>query len=393
MTTDRCDRKWQVEALYDGRLELKDRDSFDRHAHTCRVCSAQLVRLRELHQIMSEAPTAERSDLERRRARIALLGEANRRVVERQAPSRKVRIGALAAALLFLGLCTVTLARHSSRRNLPGFEVVNIAQSDWIADKAGTTSRVTLRSGVASFHVEHVAKGARFLVLLPDGEIEVRGTRFVVDVAAGQTRSVLVTEGVVALRLGGAELVLHPGDRWQKGYDVASRSVSARQEQEPVAQVAPPTAAASLIVSGNAMPEGNPAAQTKAGNPRPAVMRVVSLTSEQRAASGVRTMSMASNKSETATRLEPSVGSAGVRFAEAVAAFGAGDYGRADSLFGAFARDFASDSRAEDASFLRADARARRGDKAGAAAVARVYIQAYPNGLRRPEAERLAEDH
>jgi TolA-binding protein len=87
------------------------------------------------------------------------------------------------------------------------------------------------------------------------------------------------------------------------------------------------------------------------------------------------------------------VGSAGARFAEAVAAFGAGDYGRADALFGTFARDFPTDSRAEDATFLRADARAKRGDKAGAAAGARLYLRAYPNGLRRPAAERLAEDH
>ena len=66
------------------------------------------------------------------------------------------------------------------------------------------------------------------------------------------------------------------------------------------------------------------------------------------------------------------LGSAGARFAEAVAAFGVGDHGRAETLFGAFAEDFSTDSRAEDATFLRADARARRGDKAGAAALQRA---------------------
>jgi len=98
-------------------------------------------------------------------------------------------------------------------------------------------------------------------------------------------------------------------------------------------------------------------------------------------------------KDEPTSGAGPTVASAGARFAEAVAAFGAGDYGRAETLFGAFARDFSGDSRAEDATFLRADARARRGDKAGAAAGARTYLRAYPNGLRRPAAERLAEDH
>jgi len=71
-------------------------------------------------------------------------------------------------------------------------------------------------------------------------------------------------------------------------------------------------------------------------------------------------------------------------------AFKAGDDSRADGLFAAFIRDFPRDGRAEDATFLRAQARARRGDKAGAAALAREYLRAFPHGLRRPEAEQLA---
>jgi TolA-binding protein len=81
---------------------------------------------------------------------------------------------------------------------------------------------------------------------------------------------------------------------------------------------------------------------------------------------------------------------AGARFAEAMGAFSAGQHARADALFAAFVRDFPRDGRAEDATFLRIEVRARRGDAAGARAAARDYLRAYPRGLRRPEAERIA---
>jgi TolA-binding protein len=73
-----------------------------------------------------------------------------------------------------------------------------------------------------------------------------------------------------------------------------------------------------------------------------------------------------------------------------MAAFGAGDYGQAERLFQDFERRHTEDARQEDSTFLRAVARARRGDAAGARATARQYLERYPNGLRAPEAARLA---
>jgi hypothetical protein len=383
---------WQVEALDDGRLEPKDRASFERHVLTCAACSSELLRLRELGQVMAEAPVAERTELERRRARIALLGAANQRVVERQSPSRKVRTWALAAALPLLGLSGAALARYSLTRAASGFEVVNVAQADWSANRAGTTSRVTLRAGVASFHVEHVAADARFFVMLPDGEIEVRGTRFVVDVAGGQTRSVLVTEGVVALRVGGAEHVLHPSERWQRVSE-ASALAAATPVAQPVELAVPEATKTAVGPTGSrsAKANGNLAGASVTGIPRSAPARVVASSSASKEPAGVMALASVRSKDEPKVGAGSTVISAAARFAEAVGAFGAGDYGRADGLFGAFARDFPNDSRAEDAAFLCADARAKRGDKVGAAAGARAYLRAYPNGLRRPAAERLAE--
>ena len=76
-----------------------------------------------------------------------------------------------------------------------------------------------------------------------------------------------------------------------------------------------------------------------------------------------------------------------------MSAFTGGDEARADQLFANFIRDFPRDGRAEDAMFLRAKSRARRGDSAGAAAIARDYLKIYPRGFRRPEAERLAGEN
>ena len=77
-------------------------------------------------------------------------------------------------------------------------------------------------------------------------------------------------------------------------------------------------------------------------------------------------------------------------FTLAMSAFNAGDYGRADELFAAFERVHPKDSRVEDALFLRAVARARRGDDSGARLIALEYLKRFPNGLRKADAERLS---
>jgi TolA-binding protein len=87
---------------------------------------------------------------------------------------------------------------------------------------------------------------------------------------------------------------------------------------------------------------------------------------------------------------DPRAPTPGERFAEAMRAYLAGDFATAEARFDAFCIDHADDTRAEDAAFLRAEARARHGDFQGARAAARAYLRRYPDGLRRLDAERIA---
>jgi outer membrane protein assembly factor BamD (BamD/ComL family) len=70
-------------------------------------------------------------------------------------------------------------------------------------------------------------------------------------------------------------------------------------------------------------------------------------------------------------------------------AFRRGAYDEADRLFERFAARAVGDARVEDADYLRAVAHGRMGDRAGAAKLARAYLDAFPAGLRRREAEQL----
>lgn len=328
-----CNRTWQAEASVDGRLEPDELAAFERHAHGCSACSAELGSLRALAEQMSALAEPERTELERRRQRAALQRRAHELLLQSNPSQRNVRFAFAAVLVVCLTVIAAIALRRPSVR-APAFEVVDLAQAEWSLETKEATSRVKLRGGTASFHVEHLQGGARFVVEMPDGRLEVRGTRFVVHVAQGHTRSVIVTEGTVLLQLPGFDGLLHAGERWPAIEPPASSTSS----------VPPPVASATTT----------------------AAVPVVSASS---------------------VAAKPS---AGPRFAEAMNAFGAGDYARADTLFAAFAREFPRDARVEDALFLRAQSRSRLGDKAGAALLARQYLEAFPNGLRRPEAKRLA---
>ena len=77
-------------------------------------------------------------------------------------------------------------------------------------------------------------------------------------------------------------------------------------------------------------------------------------------------------------------------FATAMDAYTRGELTLAERLFERFEQDHPKSSQVQDSLFLRAMARHRRGDQAGAQRLATRYLARYPEGFRAAEARRLA---
>jgi len=83
-------------------------------------------------------------------------------------------------------------------------------------------------------------------------------------------------------------------------------------------------------------------------------------------------------------------GAASAAFAEGVRLIERGDYAAGAERLGTYQRERPGDPRAEDAAFLTILALQRAGRRDEARAAARSYLERYPRGFRRPEAEKIA---
>jgi TolA-binding protein len=365
-----CNRAWQAEAIDDGRLQGPDRDAFLRHAAGCADCTRELAALSRLRELGAGFETRENTELEHRRLRQSLLRGADDFMVgaERDRTGFPAILGsrsaarwagafALAGCALFAALW---VARHDDAQDsvppavaaseAPRFEIQASEGGQFHVKHAGPQLLLGVVPGTYAAHVQKLTSAQRFLMRLPDGELEVHGTRFLVVVDASSTRSVSVSEGLVALRIQGQhELLLHPGDAWS------------------APAPAPSSAPASIPAVTPAAARGD---VTPVDGASPAPPAHASLTS---------------SSALKAPKLD-----AGAAFARAMTAYSRGDYAESERLFLAFERDFPRDARTEDSAFLRVTARARRGDAEGAKALARDYLRRFPTGLRRVEAERLS---
>jgi TolA-binding protein len=351
MSQARCPRAWQAEAVLDRRLSAADRAAFERHAPTCGDCSREhreLARLRELGQRLT---AADATPLSRKRQRNELL----RRAHESSVSVHRVPSGSAAPRLAWLALpgAVLLLAAVLSLRagshgvvGAPKFETRAAPSAVWATPGKGPQTRLLLSDGSLQVAVQKLEAGQSFVVTLPDGELEVRGTRFVVEVTPPRTERVAVSEGSVALRIRGQlELLLRAGDTWNAPVATA-----------PI----PPTTAA---------PSSSPSART--------VLAPPSAGSPPRGKPTARVPSTAPSPTH--------------QFGEAMAAYARGDFASAEQLFRSFEAANPQSSQVEDSLFLRALARQRRGDGATAKQLAAEYVRRYPAGFRAAEARRLLE--
>jgi hypothetical protein len=239
--------------------------------------------------------------------------------------------------------------------------------------EAGATQRFALKSGAVSARVSRLFAGERFIVDTRDTEVEVHGTAFRVAVVPeeagchGSTTRVTVLEGVVRVRAGGVETSVPAGGAWPEGCDerparadraaerARAHAVRRVEAARPAAPVAPAEAPAPEAVERSAAP---PSAVATAPAPAPAP-RASSLAAENDL------------------------------FAEAVRAKKEGRLDEAARLFGELVTAHPGSPLVESAFVQRMKILATL-DPAAASRAAAAYLERYPSGFARPEAEALA---
>lgn len=94
-------------------------------------------------------------------------------------------------------------------------------QSDLKLLRADAEQWLRLGGGAVAVHVAKLKQGQRFVILTPDAQVEVRGTRFHVALASpaaacghGTLTRVVVDEGVVVVRSAEGEVRVAAGQRW-----------------------------------------------------------------------------------------------------------------------------------------------------------------------------------
>jgi hypothetical protein len=372
-----CARLWQAEAVLDGVLSRADAASFERHSATCAECTAERAALVRLASLGERMPTLEVTPLRRRALHHELLRRANEASVDAR-PSRFARL----RVALPLAVCVLTLFVVFSRLSgkfsgsssgvAPAFELNAAAQSRWHVAEPGSSLRLALEGGTYTISVKKLLKTQRFSLALPDGELEVRGTRFSVECDSHRTLRVAVEEGRVALRLAGRpELSLGPGQAWP-----------AEMARAPAMSAAPRSELAVPAVSAHS-PELAPKSAA-----HPTERRAPGNSTKVVANAAPRSSSVATD----AAGASASPSTAAREFAEAMSAFSQGDFGTAEQLFRAFEQHYPQNPHVEDVLFLRALGRSRRGDASGARVLAREYLRRYPAGFRVVEAVEMARE-
>jgi ferric-dicitrate binding protein FerR (iron transport regulator) len=215
-----------------ARLQVWGDAALLEHAKSCEICTAELAVLKKrrefrdafpvLSSIADEAPRPS-SGTSQGRASTRPGDDARSRATRRR--HLLVMIAAVVAIVLFIGRNRVLHAPPaplegdgSTATGPPRYRIFNLANALFESKVDGTTVESSLTRGTAAFQVNQLAPNQHFFVTLPDGHLEVRGTRFVVTVEAGKTQVVDVSDGKVALRIDGrAEVVLSAGDRWPAG--------------------------------------------------------------------------------------------------------------------------------------------------------------------------------
>ena len=112
------------------------------------------------------------------------------------------------------------------------------AGSDLQLLRADAERWLRLATGAVSVHVAKLQPGQRFVIVTPDAEVEVRGTRFRVEVGdekdgCGTVTRVHVQEGIVDVRAGASDVRVPAGGRWPAACAPAPIAAAPRPAVKP----------------------------------------------------------------------------------------------------------------------------------------------------------------
>ena len=357
MKPEPCSMALLVEAKRDGRLGDRELASVDRHLATCASCAELDQDLSALRGLL-QSPTPEPSPLDVRRGRLKLLREAA--LPPSPAPPRKRPVIAIAFALGAAGALGIALHRRVMESNpvvaaapaasAPLRTVTTVmpeSQTRFTRASTDGTEIVTLSDGAVSLSVRHLQAGERFLVKTGDAEVEVRGTLFRVEAKDDRIRNVEVREGKVEVRFHGATFDVKADERWDRPADAP-----------PVISTAP---APARVEPASPAQSASATGKLRQGPPPPL------------------------------PSAKPVAEEASTGFEEGMEMMARGDYGAAAKRLDAFSRANSRDDRAEDAAFLVILALQRAGRSTAAVEAARRYLDTYPSGYRRAQAQAIAE--
>jgi hypothetical protein len=347
MTLARCPRSFEVEAMRDGRLAGAELSSFARHMTTCAECAHEVRELEALAEtVRAGSDKQARSNelhLWSERTRLLAAFDATLLVPERRLRARRL-LFPVAIAVAVAGVLLVSRAQLDPQVVQPlSADIRPDVQTVWTERMAGDCKKVVLTRGALRIHVDHSTGQGRFLVALPDGELEDRGTTFTVSAEDGHTTRVAVEEGSVVLRLRDrSSMTIRAGEAW------------IRETHLPLTELAPAPAASPV-------PPRHAAARPRA------------------AAAPPPSSAPSDSPSEDLTN----------DFRAAMALLDAGANRRAAARFASFVDAHPRDPRAEDAAYALVIALQRSGSEDDAKRAAQDYLRRFPAGFRRAEVEKL----
>jgi TolA-binding protein len=376
-----CNRSWELEPFREGRLGPKDARSLERHVQVCAECRENMEsdgRLRELARALPESVPNELALL---RLRTRVLRDAAAGVLATR-PRRGLWAGLAvlfavggAAAAWSLGVhpgapppaaagvvATAGGGEHHAGAVEPFAASVSASgMAHFSQSRVDEVERVELDDGTLEVRVRPQRAGERFLVALPDGEIEVRGTTFDVTVDHGATVRVAVREGVVELRLRGLEAKrISAAETWTAAAGTASEPSTATSA--PHADAGHPTVPSPLTPP-----------RSQAASPPHLPAPHASPVAEHATTAG-------------GSSSEPDDPSA---YTAAAKLLRDGRNDEAAASFHAYGLAHPSASQAEDASFLEALALARAGRTDAAALAAEHHLASFPHSFHTEDAQIL----